>query len=580
MMFKTGVRVKLITTLMASLLVTGFTASAAMAVNEVSRLVPFQGRLHGTDNKAVSDGVYDLTFNIYDTPTGGTPSWSEAHTQVSVIHGYVNILLGAITPMHDTNYGEVTATPAYDPSKNNVDFTKKKFLGISINGGVEMFPRSQLVPSFHAYTANHADHATKADHALQADEASNAAKLNNQSASYYATVSGLGSSNSRITTVEGKFTGSKAKDADLLDGLSSGSYMRQENRNGYYGFTPNGNGSTWVRTPANGLLPYQSGTSGSLGTSSWNFSTIYGATLYESNQSLVTRYLGINAKAADANTLDGLNSTAYHQLVATGSSTSDPNTTTTGNILTKHANSPSTSYYWHIRTTFWSSLGANASQLATSYNAPDSRAYVRQKYNNVWKPWVRIDNNGKGVDSDKLDGLNSTDFLRNTAKAVDADKLDGISHEGFAKVDYGVPVGSIMIWAQTTAPAGWVICDGTALSRTTYSKLYSVLGTKYGTSSSTNFKVPNYKGYFLRGWGGSSAIAPDEASRVGGNVVGSTQEDELKAHSHEIPTYGDSGAAGHIARGDTGGLKKKSTYATDGKETRPVNIAVNYIIKL
>ena len=78
-------------------------AAVTQAANEISRLVPFQGRLHGTDNKAVADGVYDITFNVYDTPTGGTPSWTESHAQVSVIHGYVNVLLGAITPMHDVN---------------------------------------------------------------------------------------------------------------------------------------------------------------------------------------------------------------------------------------------------------------------------------------------------------------------------------------------------------------------------------------------------------------------------------------------------------------------------------------------
>lgn len=166
-MFKRGAFLAL--TLIGGLFINTAVIQQTHAANEISRLVPFQGRLHGTDNKAVADGVYDINFNIYDTPTGGTPAWTESHGQVSVIHGYVNVLLGAISPMHDVNYANVTGTPAYDASKNNVDFTTKKYLGISINGGVEMFPRSQLVPSFHAYTANHADHATRADNADNAD---------------------------------------------------------------------------------------------------------------------------------------------------------------------------------------------------------------------------------------------------------------------------------------------------------------------------------------------------------------------------------------------------------------------------
>lgn len=241
-MFKSGA----IFTLMATLLINVAGISTAHGANEVSRLVPFQGRLHGTDNKAVADGVYDITFNIYDTPTGGTPTWTEAHGKVSVIHGYVNVLLGAIVPMHDANYANVTATPAYDNSKNLVDFTTKKYLGISINGGVEMFPRSQLVPSFHAYTANHADHATQAD---------NADKLGNKAASTYAQLSYVNAADGilagridgadatstsiagRTTNLENKFTGVKAKDADKLDGSDKSAFVLKDGE----GKAPNAN---------------------------------------------------------------------------------------------------------------------------------------------------------------------------------------------------------------------------------------------------------------------------------------------------------------------------------------------------
>jgi len=419
----------------------------------VSRLVPFQGRLHGTDNKAVADGVYDLTFNVYDTPTGGTPAWSEAHTQVSVIHGYVNILLGAITPMHETNYAEVTAKPAYDASKNKVDFTTKKYLGISINGGVEMFPRSQLVPSFHAYTANHADHATEADHAA---EASNAAKLNNQDASYYAKTSDLGTSNSRLSTIESKFTDSKAKDADKLDGLDSTGFMRQTLLGGYYGLAPNGSISSFVRTTQSGLLPYQSGGDGSVGTSSWPFSKIFGNDIYDNGTLLESKYLGINDKSVDANKLDNIDSAEFLRIRAIGSAESDPNTTTTGLILSKHANTPEGGYYWYIKTTFWSTIGGNAAQHAISYSDATTRSYVRHRYSGTWKAWVRTDNNGKGADSDKLDGLNSTDFLRNTAKAVDADKLDGLDSTYFKSAS-NLTTGTIStsrLPAATTAVRG------------------------------------------------------------------------------------------------------------------------------
>jgi microcystin-dependent protein len=155
-----------------------FSSQIAFAANEITRLVPFQGRLHGGDNKIVSDGTYDLTFYIYETPTGGTSLWTETHPSVSVIHGYVNVLLGAISPMVESNYA--TQAPLYGENKNTVNFAEQKYLGISINGGAEMFPRSQLVPTFHAYTANHATHATQAD---------NSDNLGGLPASHYAAAS-------------------------------------------------------------------------------------------------------------------------------------------------------------------------------------------------------------------------------------------------------------------------------------------------------------------------------------------------------------------------------------------------------
>lgn len=281
-----------------------FASQSVMAANEITRLVPFQGRLHGGDNKIVSDGTYDLTFYVYETPTGGTALWTETHPSVSVIHGYVNVLLGAIKPMVESNYA--TQAPLYDESRNTVDFAQKKYLGISINGGAEMFPRSQLVPTFHAYTANHATHATQADNAIQA---ANADKLDGKDSTYFATAAG---SNSRLATLENKFTGAKAKDADKLDGLNSTNFMRSTEANGYPGITlPGGSTSNWYRTTTNGLLPYQAGGASSIGTSSWNFTSIYGTTIYEGNASLGTKYLGKTAKAADANKLDNLDSTQF-----------------------------------------------------------------------------------------------------------------------------------------------------------------------------------------------------------------------------------------------------------------------------
>lgn len=63
-----------------------------------------------------------------------------------------------------------------------------------------------------------------------------------------------------------------------------------------------------------------------------------------------------------------------------------------------------------------------------------------------------------------------------------------------------VPVGSIIWSARTTAPAGYLICDGTAVSRTTYADLFAAIGTKYGTGNgSSTFNLPNLIDKFPQG---------------------------------------------------------------------------------
>ncbi|WP_456867072.1 tail fiber domain-containing protein [Galbibacter sp. BG1] len=104
----------------------------------------------------------------------------------------------------------------------------------------------------------------------------------------------------------------KAVDSDKLDGLDSSVFMRAQNANGYYGLvTPSNTTATWIRTTQSGILPYASGGVSSLGTSSWNFNTIYGKTLYENNAPLSSKYLGISAKAVDSDKVDGLHATSF-----------------------------------------------------------------------------------------------------------------------------------------------------------------------------------------------------------------------------------------------------------------------------
>jgi len=66
-------------------------------------------------------------------------------------------------------------------------------------------------------------------------------------------------------------------------------------------------------------------------------------------------------------------------------------------------------------------------------------------------------------------------------------------------------VGTIKPWGKATAPSGYLLCDGTAVSRTTYAELYVVLGDTYGAGNgSTTFNVPQLQGKTPQGYDGNT----------------------------------------------------------------------------
>ncbi len=170
-----------------------------------------------------------------------------------------------------------------------------------------------------------------------------------------------------------------------------------------------------------------------------------------------------------------------------------------------------------------------------------------------------------------------------------------------SSVAIAAPTGAIFIWATSTAPTGWLLCDGTAVSRTTYAALFAVLGVTHGSGDgATTFNLPDYRGRFLRGVDGGIARDPDRATRTamnaGGNTgdnVGSVQTDGFQGHFHTESAPN----TGYYTISYAGGIQtdlqvgsrniSSSSPTNDGtngvprttSETRPTNAGVNYIIK-
>jgi microcystin-dependent protein len=173
----------------------------------------------------------------------------------------------------------------------------------------------------------------------------------------------------------------------------------------------------------------------------------------------------------------------------------------------------------------------------------------------------------------------------------------------------GIPSGVVFPFAGTTAPYGYLICDGSAISRSDYPALFVSLGsgTLHGVGDgSTTFNLPDYRGKFMRGLDGTAGNDPDKATRthpvtgaVVGDVVGSEQSDAHQNITGDIDAVWRVGDTG----GGTGAIRKKNTGASTAgagpntscgfsfnaslspgqrtsTETRPKNANVNYIVKV
>ena len=106
-------------------------------------------------------------------------------------------------------------------------------------------------------------------------------------------------------------------------------------------------------------------------------------------------------------------------------------------------------------------------------------------------------------------------------------------------VNTNTPVGSISLFAGTTAPTGWLICDGSAVSRTTYADLFNVIGTTYGTGDgSTTFNIPNLKGRVPVGLD-TSDTSFDTIGETGGEKTHTLTVNEMPTHAHTYYIYGD-----------------------------------------
>jgi microcystin-dependent protein len=139
-----------------------------------------------------------------------------------------------------------------------------------------------------------------------------------------------------------------------------------------------------------------------------------------------------------------------------------------------------------------------------------------------------------------------------------------------------VPVGSIMTLPTANVPAGYLECNGAAVSRTTYALLFAYIGTTYGVGNgTTTFNLPDYRGEFLRGWDNSKGTDT-------GRTIASAQAELVGGHFHNVGVKNGATSAGNNSLlGDSAApnANQSTDVGNTGAENRPRNWSVMYCIK-
>lgn len=82
------------------------------------------------------------------------------------------------------------------------------------------------------------------------------------------------------------------------------------------------------------------------------------------------------------------------------------------------------------------------------------------------------------------------------------------------------PAGCVMAFAGSTTPDGWLLCDGSAVSRTDYAALFAVIGTTYGSGDgSTTFNLPDLADKFIQGNATSGTVKTAGLPNITGNIT-------------------------------------------------------------
>jgi microcystin-dependent protein len=150
--------------------------------------------------------------------------------------------------------------------------------------------------------------------------------------------------------------------------------------------------------------------------------------------------------------------------------------------------------------------------------------------------------------------------------------------------------GDIKATARTTAPAGWLICDGSSLLRSAYPTLFAAIGTTYGALDATHFTLPDPRGRVIVGRA-VGQVEFDGLGETGGAKTHTLSTAEIPSHTHQqtyntgaIAPSGGSAVAGMAGSGSGASANAQQVTLGAGGGGAHNNlqpyIVFNYLIKI
>lgn len=126
---------------------------------------------------------------------------------------------------------------------------------------------------------------------------------------------------------------------------------------------------------------------------------------------------------------------------------------------------------------------------------------------------------------------NGTRAFSGTVSGVTPTAAAHLATKGY--VDGAIPPGLITMYGAAAAPTGWLLCNGAAVSRTTYSALFAIIGTTFGAGDgSTTFNVPDMRDRFPTGTGSTYSL-----NDSGGSASVTLTSSQMPSHTHTGPSH-------------------------------------------